>query len=121
MLVASDDPLVRYEGRVAHGPLGASFDWPLTAVSIRFRCDGPGAVSALLDGAANRFSVTLTTDDHMDPPSPNSPNWALAIPQLAQLGLGYPPTHPTVFEYTGSKGLQGKRVAVGSQTGFLSL
>ena len=87
MLVASDDPLVRYEGRVAHGPLGASFDWPLTAVSIRFRCDGPGAVSALLDGAANRFSVTLTTDDHMDPPSPNSPNWALAIPQLTPLYL----------------------------------
>ena len=65
--VASSDPHVRYEGRVERRSQCTRFDWPLVAISVRFAAEAPGPVVALLDGAANRFSALLTSDDAMSP------------------------------------------------------
>lgn len=68
MHVSSSDQCCRYEGRVVHGgDSGARFDWPLVAVSIRVRCLVAGPVAVLLDGAANRFSASVRSEDGWDP------------------------------------------------------
>uniref|UniRef100_A0A7S1ZTL0 SGNH hydrolase-type esterase domain-containing protein n=1 Tax=Ditylum brightwellii TaxID=49249 RepID=A0A7S1ZTL0_9STRA len=67
--VEFNDPNVQYEGRLAKedSQNGAQYDWPLVAISIRFRSEEAGPVVAVMDGAFNRFSALVTSEDTVGP------------------------------------------------------